>query len=379
MVTGDGLLRIPLSGPALRRRVLALGVETRNRPAAAADTTITLWEPQGDLGDPALRQDWTRRLEAGRTALDPERLVVDLHPDMVPTLLGRARAAAWGLPVQAVQHHHAHAAAVMAEQGLEACLALVFDGFGWGPDGRLWGAELLHLQGVACRRLGSFAPVPLPGGDAAVRQPLRQLVARLDDAGVELDAALRRRWGLDEPAVRVWRHQCHTGLNSPLTHGAGRLFDAMAALLGLAPATVSQSGAAAVALEQAALRARGEPRFPDPPFALREADGLLLVDWRESFRRLAGQNILPDDRPRWALGFHRAVARAAAALAEHGADQVPERDLVLSGGVFLNRLLGPLLAEALSPRGWRIRQAQRVPTGDAGIAVGQAWIGGGRA
>ncbi|MCZ7581890.1 MAG: hypothetical protein M5R36_00385 [Deltaproteobacteria bacterium] len=161
-------------------------------------------------------------------------MAVDAHPDFHSSRIGRFAAGERGITVVEVQHHHAHALSCMAEHGLDEAVALVFDGTGLGTDGTIWGAELLHVDGVGFERLGSFAPVRLPGADAAVRYPARQLAARFFDAGVYADDRLQCI-GASVDQIHAWHGQCARGFNAPFTHAAGRLFDAVSVALGLAP------------------------------------------------------------------------------------------------------------------------------------------------
>ncbi|RMF75197.1 MAG: carbamoyltransferase HypF, partial [Acidobacteria bacterium] len=228
---------LPLEQP-LARCVLAMGAEIKNAIAVGWGREIVLSPHVGDLETP-------EALDGLQTVVDrlprflgrePEAVAVDLHPDMHATRLGRALAAERGLPVVAVQHHVAHAAAGLAEHGGERLLALVFDGTGLGPDGRVWGAEAIEIaRDGSWRRLATFAPVPLPGGDAAVREPRRQLVARWLAAGLDPDPSWGDRLDARDEEIGAWRIQIERGLNCPWTHAAGRLFDAFAAALGIAP------------------------------------------------------------------------------------------------------------------------------------------------
>lgn len=180
----------------LQRCVLAMGAELKNAVAVGFDNRVVISPHVGDLETPEALDGLERVARSLPLFLERriEMVAVDMHPDMHATLLGRRLAAEGGLPVVEVQHHHAHAAAALAEHGLSCGLALVMDGTGLGPDGNIWGAELLAVDPAGYRRLASFAPVALPGGDAGVMRPARQLIARWIDAGIELtEARLRMR------------------------------------------------------------------------------------------------------------------------------------------------------------------------------------------
>lgn len=364
----------------LKRSVLALGVETKNAIALGRLREITLFQMVGDLADPDTRM----RLEQdARTLLDgkfpPEVIAVDLHPDMVPTVLGQQWARERGIPMIKIQHHAAHAAACMVEHGIQESLALSLDGMGWGTDGSLWGAELLQISPGRWLRLGTFAPVALPGGDASVRNPYRQLVARWLEAGVAIHDDWLQRYGLTRNETTIWSEQVRKHLNTPMSHAAGRLFDAFSALLGIAPTTIAHEGEPAMLLEAQAKHFSGT--FSQKyrlPFALLNQDDRLVVDWSETFRLFPPEKTFsPDEITLWAYAFHHSVADALQEMLRYARQKTGLNSVTLSGGVFMNHLLKDLLIEPLKDKGFKIFHHQQIPTGDASISVGQAWMTGG--
>lgn len=361
----------------LARSVLAMGAELKNAIAVGTGDRVVLSPHVGDLEAPEAVDGLERvaRLLPRFLVCRPEVVAVDMHPDMQATRMGRRLAKELGVPVVEVQHHHAHAAAALAEHGLDEGLALVMDGTGLGPDGTIWGAELLAVRPGGCQRLATFAPAPLPGGDAAVRRPARQVIARWAAAGVEPSPQMLRRLGVSDEEAAVWRQQCRQGLNAPLSHAAGRLFDSFSALLGIAPADATYEGQPAIRLEAAARRAAGDGRGA-LPFSITEAQGLLCVDWREAFVRLADARVTAGLENEWALAAHRAVAEAALKMADFGVKQVPCDVIALSGGVFMNRLLNELLVPRLETMGLRVVVHRRIPPNDGCIALGQAVVAG---
>lgn len=361
----------------LRRTVLAMGADLKNAVAVAYEARAVLSAHVGDIETPEALDGLARVARALPQFLErpAEVVAVDLHPDMQSTRLGLLLAEEWGLPSVAVQHHHAHAAAAFAEFGVESGLALVMDGTGLGSDGRIWGAELLAVSPGACKRLATFAPVWLPGGDAAVQRPARQVVARWLDAGVAPAAGALRRLRVSDEEADVWRQQCLRGVNAPLTHAAGRLFDAFSAALGLAPTCTTYEGQAAIRLEWAARQALPCGACRGLPYALAERDGLLMVEWKQAFVRLA--EAAPEAVSEWALAAHRAVADAAWDMVQYGLTRVGSEVVALTGGVFMNRILNELLAPRLEAAGLRVLTPRCVPPNDGGIALGQAVVAGG--
>lgn len=362
----------------LDRRVLAMGAELKNTIAVGAGSEIVLSPHVGDLETPeaedGLRQVASRLPEY--LGHEPEAIAVDLHPDMRSTRLGRAIAARAGIPVVEVQHHHAHAAAALAELGLDRILALVFDGTGLGDDGVIWGAEALVATASACQRIATFAAVPLPGGDAAVREPVRQFVARLAPGGLSPDDPRLDALGVTPDLAALWAMQAQRGINAPRTHAAGRVFDAYAAALGIAPRVVSYEGQAAIRLEAAARSASRAGTAASVPFDLRDEDGLLVVDWARAFAELPRRFPDAGGAAALALGFHEAMARACVAMASRARDAGAPDTVVLTGGVFMNRLLVATATRALEEAGFRALIPRAVPPNDGGIALGQALVAG---
>ncbi len=376
----------PITLPGtLSASCLAMGAGLKNTVAFGYDDKIVISPHVGDLDTP-------EAVDGMRTATNsllrflgrrPERIAVDLHPDMHSTIFGRTLAGEMDVPVIAIQHHHAHAVAAMTEHGLDHALALVFDGTGLGADNTVWGAELMEVSANGFQRMGTFAGVPLPGGDAAVRQPVRQVVARLHAAGVSVDETDAARLGCTAGEAAIWRRQCESGVNAITTHAAGRVFDAWAALLGIAPGTVTYEGQAAIRLEAVA-RCMAEDdglagtALPVLVLDSRERDGKLVVDWSRAFLELYGAGTVDGkEKPAWALAFHHAMAQAAVAMVRYGIDNGRTDNVVLSGGVFMNRLLTRILVDRLTELGVNVFCHSKIPPNDGGVSLGQAVIGGG--
>ena len=285
------------------------------------------------------------------SAVTPEVIACDMHPDYLSTRWARERAAD---PVE-VQHHHAHAAACLAEHGERGpALAVVFDGTGYGPDGTLWGGELLRCDLREFERLAHLDPVALPGGAAAIHEPWRTAAAYLETAGRPVPFP---GWPALRPVLAV---------NAPMSSGMGRLFDAAAAVLGVRD-RVSYEGQAAIELEQLAGDEAAEP------YACAIEDGVI-----------AGADLIAavhDDlaagRPRAqiAAAFHEGVAAAAAAACAAAGDP---KLVVLSGGTFQNVRLLRSLRRRLEELGFRVLSHARVPPNDGGISYGQAAVAAAR-
>jgi len=269
-----------------------------------------------------------------------------------------------GRPVVAVQHHHAHIASCMAENQVRGpALGIAWDGSGFGPDGTVWGGEFLRVDDAGYARVAHLRTFRLPGGERAVREPRRVGFALLFEIFGE------EAFALDLPCVRALSaRECATlstmlkeGVNSPLTSSAGRLFDAFAALLGLRQIARFE-GQAAMELEAAATGVDEDQAYP---FAVREAGGLLVLDWEPAVRALLADRLLPVARA--AARFHNTLVEMGVEVAR----RVGEPKVILSGGCFQNRYLTERFISRLQVSGCEPYWQQRVPPNDGGIALGQ--------
>lgn len=369
---------LELTGAPLQQVVLALGADMKNAVALGHDRQVMMSPFTGPLDTPEAVERFEQvvgRLSAF-PGYPPAVVAIDLHPDMQSSRLGRALARERNLPLVEVQHHHAHAAACLAENGCRDGLVLVMDGTGWGGDGTIWGAELLDVRNDGTfSRLASFSPVHLPGGDAAVRRPVRQVIGRWVQAGIEVTDRRLRDLGINRQEADVWVQQCRRHVNAPLTHAAGRLFDSFSAVLGLAPRAISYEGEPAILLEAAA-REWGDSDIPVLPFDVLETGGLLLIDWAPAFRRLG--EVVPDrgNTGAWAMAAHVAVARAASVMIDYAVSRTSVRRVSLSGGVFMNRILNLLLDRQMETMGVKVLRHRVTPPGDGCIALGQVMVVG---
>ncbi len=360
-----GLVRL---GRPLGRTVLAVGGDLKSAPAMGRGTAISLSPFVGDLDDPLALASFAEHV-ADLLSLyggEPGAVLYDPHP--------LYRSSQWALaspwePKVAVQHHHAHILSVMAEHGLERALGLSFDGTGYGADSTVWGGEFLDAARTGFERRGCFGPFRLPGGEAAVRHPLRIAAAVLGGAGLPVARLLPEMPAREAAAIA---EMLDRGLNAPACSSLGRLFDAAAALLGLVCET-DYEGEGPMLLEGLASRAwsagaRPEPRGLVPlvrgaPFRL---DPVPLLAHIASARRA-------EPAPGLALLFHVEIAAAALAGAEELRRLTSLATVALSGGVFQNVLLRGLLVPRLEASGFDVRLNRDLPPGDGGLAAGQAY------
>ncbi|QPO20668.1 carbamoyltransferase HypF [Pseudomonas sp. Y39-6] len=360
-----------LPGAQVWPPVLACGAWLKNTACLLQGDQV-LWSPlHGDLGDPQSCLDLAASLDAllACAEVTPQAIAHDLHPDFYSSQLAVTLAEKLNVSAVAVQHHHAHIAALMAEHGLDGpVLGLALDGVGLGSDGAAWGGELLWVASDAWRRLGYLLPLPLPGGDVAAREPWRLAAAALHLLGRD-DEILRRLGPLvGEQSANTVAQMLARNLNCPPSSGAGRWFDAAAGILGISVRQQFEAEAA-IALERLAaeyLATHAEPAI-DGLWHLR-ADGVLdllplltrLFELADSARSAEGAAL-----------FHLTLAAALADWIEHQSTTLP---VLLGGGCFANRLLSARLTQRLTARGLPVFSAQAVSCGDAGLALGQAWV-----
>jgi len=364
--------------------LLALGGELKNTFCLLKDGQAILSQHLGDLENELTFKDYTCTLELFTRLLEhrPRTLVGDLHPNYRSTRYGRELADRRGLAWHQVQHHHAHIASVLAEHRWPLqrgrVLGIALDGSGFGPDGSIWGGEFLLADYRGFERLGRLRPVPLPGGTQAILQPWRNSFAQLHslfgwDRVREQWAGLEPiRW-LDRQPLELLSGMIERGLNSPLTSSCGRLFDALAGLLGVCREGISYEGQAAIELE-ALMPVDALESQAGYPFETLAAEGGVILDptplWTAVLSDL--QRGVPAGTV--AARFHAGLADALAELAvelcrRHGIDTV-----ALSGGVMQNRTLFQALTYKLRAAGLEPLSHRLVPANDGGLALGQAVI-----
>ena len=369
---------LKLSSFPLLRNSIGFGADSKNTVASVDKNkkNAVLSGNHGSLLEPEAATKFEKTVSALFKTAKPEIIAVDLHPDYYSTVHGGKIAAKQGIPLLQIQHHYAHAVSCMAEHGLEESLALVFDGTGYGTDGNLWGAELLHVNPEGFKRLATFAAAPLPGGDASVREPARQLIGRMFFSTCSDKALLKticRKHDIDYEHAKFWIEQTEKNINCPYSHSAGRLFDSVSVLLGCAP-KIAREAEAAINLQKAAESCKDTPDVSSMPFKSFERDGLFLIDWSPLFIHNINysQKNLFSRKNLLALSFHHSLALAASNMVEFGIAKYATRNIVLSGGVFMNKLLLGILKSTLLKM--KVFSHGKTPTNDCGISLGQAVI-----
>lgn len=348
--------------------ILCLGADLKNTFCLVRGEQAVVSQHLGDLSDDGIQAQWREALRLIQSIYDftPERIVCDAHPGYVSSQW----ASEMCLPTETVLHHHAHAAACLAEHGWPLdggeVIALTVDGIGMGANGALWGGECLRVNYRECEHLGGLPAVALPGGDLAAKQPWRNLLAQclrfVPDWQDYPETA-----GLQQQNWNVLARAIERGVNAPLASSCGRLFDAVAAALRCAPASLSYEGEAACALEALASQCAGVAHPVTMPLNGTQLD--VAVFWRQWLNWQAA----PAQRA-WA--FHDALACGFATLMRQQATARGITTLVFSGGVIHNRLLRARLTFYLSD--FKLLFPQQLPAGDGGLSLGQGVIAAAR-
>lgn len=362
----------------VREPIAGAGAQLKHTFALAADGRAHLGPHTGDLADVATYDafrtsyDDLKRL----TGIEPVAIAHDLHPGYLSAQWAKTQ------PLRRipVQHHHAHVAACAAEHGVRGrFLGVAYDGLGLGDDGTLWGGELLVADLSGYRRVGRFATAPLPGGDAAVRHPSRTALGHLL-GGEQLGSPRPYPWltraftdRLDAGEVAAVRATVARDVNCPRASSAGRLFDTVAALLGLAD-QVSYEGEAAVLVEAAAGREHAVPLA----HRVVRAQGLWVYDSAPTLTDLLERRLGGEPVSRLAAAFHLTLAIVTAELVARAVEDGAPRTVCLGGGCFVNRLLLTEVRRRLHAQGLRVLVGSQVPVGDGGISYGQAAVAAAR-
>lgn len=357
--------------------VLAVGAQAKNAFCLLKDSAAVLSQHIGDLDNVETLDYFGRAIQQFRQLfeIDPKVVAHDLHPEYLSTKFALSLS---GVETVGVQHHHAHVASAMVDRGLGGTvIGLAFDGTGYGPDGSIWGAEVLIADLEDYRRAAHLQTIALPGGETSIKKPARMALAYLLAAFGDEGLGVGRRLvpSLSAMEADVVARQFATGLNSAVASSMGRLFDAVSVLLG-GSAVATYEGQAAAELEAVAAKFRGTAE----PYSweLREDSEGYVLDLVPAVRGVVECVEKGDDPRETAARFHETVARCAAEVCERLSNETGIRDVVMSGGVFQNVLLTRRLLELLEERGLRGYTHERVPPNDGGLCLGQAAIAANR-
>ena len=356
-----GYVPFPVKLEDSRTRILACGAEQKASFCLSKEDYIFPSQHIGDLKNYETLENYEAQIAHFERLFDiaPRAVACDLHPDYMSTEYAERRAKRDGIPLIRVQHHHAHMAACMADNRLTGeAIGLVWDGTGYGTDGTSWGAECLAGGYAGFERLGSIRPIPLIGGDRAVKESFRVAYALLSAAGCAVD-------GIE--SADALRAQLEAGLNCPLSSGMGRLFDGIAAIIGIKE-RCSYEGQGAVLLEAAA------ERGIDARYTVTLEGEPLRFDWREMIREIVRDKSLGVPAGVVAAKFMNTLIDVGTAQCRYAREKTGLTHIVLSGGSFQNMYIMRRLPARLRGEGFEVYHHSRVSANDEGLSLGQLMI-----
>jgi len=376
--------------------ILALGGEMKNTFCLVQNDQGVVSQHIGDLSNVSTWQDYLRNIDLYQNLYQhqPERLAIDLHPEYLSAKKGMQWSKEQGCALDRVQHHHAHFASCLAENGVplntRPVLGIVLDGLGYGDDGTFWGGEFLLGNYRGYERLASLKPVPLPGGNQAMREPWRNLYAHIQ-TGMGWDqykgefSSLSSTRMLQEKPLRTLDGMMEKGIHCPLASSCGRLFDAVAAALNIHPDRIHHDGQAAMELEalvdESALEDEAGHLAYSSGWMRRLNSGFKVLDpatmWTALFQDLKDEVPVPILAARFHRGLATALVSAVQDLSETEEGRVFDT-LALSGGVFQNRILLEQVIRGLHAKSFKVLTHKQFPANDGGISLGQAMVSAAR-
>lgn len=356
---------LPSAGPS----VLACGAWLKNTICITSGNKAYVSPLIGDLDNAAARHnlDTMVALLCQHYDVHPEAVSHDLHPDFYSTLFAYAYAERHRVPAIAVQHHHAHIAAICAEHHITTpVLGLALDGIGLGSDNTPWGGELLLVDREKYKRLGHLAPLAMPGGDRAAREPWRMAAAVLFQLG-KGDEIVQRF--ASQPGAETVKNMLYRNLNCPTTSSMGRLFDAVAGLLGVN--TIQSHEAQAAMQLQHLAEQYGQIDSLQEGYDVNNKN---VLDFSPLLAALIEQKLVNNNMAQGAALFHTTLAAGLADWVGNTASRTGIKQIALGGGCFHNTVLSQALIARLDSQGLQVFSALEMPPNDSAISLGQAWV-----
>jgi len=368
----------PIRLPFHAQEVLACGAELKNTFCITKDEYAFISQHIGDLDNLETLDHFEKVLDHYKKLfrLNPRIIVCDQHPDYLSSRYAQElKTANDDLKVISVQHHHAHIVSCVTENKVAPpVLGVAFDGTGYGEDGSIWGGEFLVVDYGKFQRLGHLEYIPMPGGENAIKKPFRMTISYLAKLLGEQTFSQRLTFlkTIAESELELIKKQIEKGINAPLTSSCGRLFDGVSALLNIRN-EVDYEGQAAIELEMIA--GEGKDTGKRYPFEICEENGIKIVRLQKIFAAILEDVEHGVSKTEISSCFHHSVAQMVARMCQNLARDIGINKVVLSGGVFQNRLLLRLTSFYLERAGLSVITHRELPTNDGGISLGQAIIG----
>lgn len=369
---------VEIDVPFLDKEILACGAEVKNTFCLTKKEFAFLSPPLGDLENLEILSGYERKIEELEKELQikPALIACDLHPEYLSTKYAREIAGNNSeIKLIAVQHHHAHIASCMAERNLEQrVIGVAFDGTGFGEDANVWGGEFLIADYNAYQRAAHLCYIPMPGGNQAILEPWRMAATYLyqtfGEDFLELNLDFLQRLNRDH--WQILKKMISQGVNSPLTSSIGRLFDAVSSLLGIRD-KIDYQGEAAIELEKQAAKCprRNLGRYD---YEVNKEDGVFIIEVRPLIKGVVADLQAKVSLVEISAKFHTTLAKIVVTVCEKIREEAKLNDVVLSGGVFQNKILTHQATQLLSKEQFSVYTHSRVPAHDGGLSLGQALI-----
>jgi len=372
-----GYAPYPIFLPFKSRQILACGAELKNTFCLTKDEHAFLSQHIGDMENEETLEQFENTIELYKKLfrIEPEIMAYDMHPEYLSTKYALETGSAQGLSLVPIQHHHAHIVSCLVENKVEGpVIGVAFDGTGYGTDGTIWGGEFLLADWRSFQRIGHLEYAPLLGGAAAIKKPYRMALSYLYTLlGESFPLEGLPISKLNPAELKITKQQLKQGVNCPLTSSAGRLFDAVSALAGVRE-EIDYEAQAVIELEMLAPNEVDEFEWESYPFSIVEHQAVRVIKLGELFSAIVYDVKNQISIPLISLKFHNTVAQIITGMCKLIAKETGITQVVLSGGVFQNRLLLRLATAALQKAGISVVTHHLVPCNDGGISLGQAVI-----
>ncbi len=369
-----GYAPYPVHLPYQSRQILGCGAEEKNTFCLTRDNYAFVSQHIGDMENIETLEHFRNTIELYQKLfrIKPEIIAHDMHPEYLSTKYTKEVAAKEKLNLIPVQHHHAHIVSCLADNGIEGpVIGVALDGTGYGTDGHIWGGEFLIADYKEYNRMAHLEYLPLPGGSLAIKKPYRTAIGYLTALGIDLDRTLPPLKQTDEVELDIIKRQIEKRINAPLTSSMGRLFDAVAALIGVR-SVIQYEAQAAIDLETCASEAADETeRYP---YEVVEQDGVSIIKIHDLISAVIKDFNNKRPNPIIAARFHNTIARMILESCQAISAKTGITEVALSGGVFQNRLLLRKATALLESAGLRVYTHHQVPCNDGGISLGQVVI-----
>ena len=369
-----GYAPFPIHLPYKSKQILGCGAEEKNTFCLTRDNYAFVSQHIGDMENMETLEHFENTIALYKKLfrIEPEIIAHDMHPEYLPTKYAKELADRAKIKLVPVQHHHAHIASCLADNGIEGpVIGVSFDGTGYGTDGNIWGGEFMVADLKEFKRTAFIENLPLPGGAMAIKKPYRAAIGYLLSLGIDLDINLPLFKQVDKREIEIIRGQVEKRINTPLTSSCGRLFDAVSALTAVR-GIIEYEAQAAIDLEMLAYDANGETGHY--PFSIVEHDGASIIKIHDLFTAIISDLRGNTSKAIIAARFHNTVAQMIMETCQAISAKTGIKKAALSGGVFQNRLLLRKTIPLLESAGFEVYTHRQVPCNDGGISLGQVVI-----